>query len=42
MKNNPLNQLGAFGQSFWLDYIRRDLITGGELKHLIENDGSRG
>ncbi|MGA2506462.1 MAG: transaldolase [Chitinispirillaceae bacterium] len=39
MKSNPLNQLGTFGQSFWLDYIRRDLIVGGELRRLIEDDG---
>ena len=39
MKNNPLRQLAAFGQSVWLDYIRRDLIVSGELRHLIEDDG---
>ena len=32
----------SFGQSVWLDYIRRDLLTGGELKRLIEEDGLRG
>ncbi|RJP50755.1 MAG: transaldolase [Anaerolineaceae bacterium] len=42
MKNNPLNQLGMLGQSIWLDYIRRDLIASGELRHLIEEDGLRG
>jgi transaldolase/glucose-6-phosphate isomerase len=26
----------------WLDYIRRDLITSGELKRLIDEDGLRG
>src|SRR4029077_4963557 len=31
-----------FGQSVWLDYIRRDLITSGELKRLIDEDGLRG
>ena len=36
---NPLKQLQALGQSIWLDYIRRDLLTGGELKRLIEKDG---
>lgn len=41
-KNNPLQQLATFGQSIWLDYIRRDLITGGELRRLIEEDGLRG
>src|ERR1700756_1574638 len=39
---NPLKQLQALGQSVWLDYIRRDLLTGGELKRLIEEDGLRG
>ncbi|MBU1723132.1 MAG: transaldolase [Gammaproteobacteria bacterium] len=42
MKNNPLNQLSTFGQSIWLDYIRRDLITSGELRRLIEEDDLRG
>lgn len=42
MNNNPLNQLATFGQSIWLDYIRRDLITSGELRRLIEEDGLRG
>ena len=42
MKNNPLKQLGTLGQSIWLDYIRRDLIAGGGLRHLIEEDGLRG
>jgi transaldolase / glucose-6-phosphate isomerase len=39
---NPLKQLQAFGQSIWLDYIRRDLLTGGELQRLIGEDGLRG
>ena len=26
----------------WLDYIRRSLITGGELRRLIDEDGLRG
>jgi transaldolase len=42
MKNNPLKQLGALGQSIWLDYIRRDLIAAGGLRRLIEEDGLRG
>ena len=42
MKSNPLKQLETFGQSVWLDYIRRDLITSGELRCLIEEDGLRG
>lgn len=39
---NPLKDLLKFGQSVWLDYIRRDLITRGELKRLIDEDGLRG
>jgi transaldolase len=42
MKNNPLKQLGTLGQSIWLDYIRRDLISSGGLRRLIEEDGLRG
>ncbi|HEX3354407.1 MAG TPA: transaldolase [Terriglobales bacterium] len=41
-KVNPLKDLLNYGQSVWLDYIRRDLLTGGELKRLIEEDGVRG
>jgi transaldolase/glucose-6-phosphate isomerase len=39
---NPLKALLGYGQSMWLDYIRRDLITGGSLKTMIEEDGLRG
>src|SRR5215475_4539680 len=39
---NPLKDLLNYGQSVWLDYIRRNLITSGELKRLIEEDGLRG
>src|SRR5438552_18001308 len=39
---NPLKGLLKFGQSVWLDYIRRDLITSGELKRLIQEDALRG
>jgi transaldolase / glucose-6-phosphate isomerase len=39
---NPLKDLQKFGQSVWLDYIRRDLFTSGELKRLIDEDGLRG
>ena len=42
MKNNPLIRLGMLGQSIWLDYIRRDLFSGGGLRRLIEEDGLRG
>jgi transaldolase / glucose-6-phosphate isomerase len=39
---NLLAQLQTFGQSIWLDYIRRDLLKGGELQRLITEDGLRG
>ena len=42
MTDNPLKRLGALGQSLWLDYIRRDLVEGGGLRRLIEDDGLRG
>ncbi|HMD49814.1 MAG TPA: transaldolase family protein, partial [Bryobacteraceae bacterium] len=39
---NPLRELSKYGQSAWLDYIRRSLITGGELKRLVDEDGVGG
>jgi transaldolase len=42
MKRNPLNQLEALGQSIWLDYIKRGLMTSGKLKKLITEDSLRG
>ncbi len=42
MSSNPLKRLETLGQSIWLDYIRRDLITSGKLRRLIEEDGLRG
>jgi len=42
MPNNPLKQLEIFGQSVWLDYIRRDLFENGELKRMIAADGLKG
>lgn len=35
---NPLEQLHAAGQSVWLDFLRRGLISGGGLKRLIDED----
>jgi transaldolase len=42
MKENPLLKLSTFGQSIWLDYIRRQMIDSGELKKLIDDDGLKG
>jgi len=39
---NPLRELLNYGQSMWLDYIRRDLFTTGKLRQLIAGDGLRG
>lgn len=41
-KINPLKELINFGQSVWLDYIRRHLLASGELARLIREDGLRG
>ncbi len=41
-QQNSLKQLAEYGQSPWLDYIRRDLFTTGELKRLIDEDGLKG
>ena len=39
---NPVRALQRFGQSVWLDYLRRSLFTSGEFKRLIAEDGLRG
>ena len=40
--DNPLKGLLAYGQSPWLDYIRRSILLNGDLKKMIDNDGLRG
>ena len=42
MKENPLLKLENLGQSIWMDFIRRGMISSGELRQLIEEDGLRG
>ncbi len=39
---NPLQQLAALGQSVWLDYIHRDLFSGGRLRRMIDEDALTG
>jgi transaldolase / glucose-6-phosphate isomerase len=39
---NPMRALQTFGQSVWLDYLRRSLFTSGEFRRLIAEDGLRG
>ncbi len=36
MDENPLWRLRDHGQSVWLSYLRRRLLDGGDLQHLIE------
>src|SRR5437867_8118816 len=38
MARNPLFELSEAGTSVWLDYIRRSLITSGELQRMIEEE----
>jgi transaldolase len=40
--SNPLKGLLTFGQSPWLDFIRRNILLNGDLKKMIANDGLRG
>src|SRR3954468_13079030 len=39
---NPLRTLQMFGQSIWLDHVRRGLVTSGELQRLIDDHGVSG
>ncbi|WP_026631082.1 transaldolase [Dyadobacter alkalitolerans] len=39
---NKVKQIHDFGQSIWLDFIDRKVISSGALKKLIEEDGVRG
>jgi transaldolase / glucose-6-phosphate isomerase len=39
---NPVADLRAYGQSVWLDYIRRSLIAQGELARMVSEDGLAG
>ncbi|HUX67926.1 MAG TPA: bifunctional transaldolase/phosoglucose isomerase [Terriglobales bacterium] len=39
---NPLQRLHEFGQSFWYDNIRRELLRNGELARMAREDGLRG
>jgi transaldolase len=39
---NKVKQIHEFGQSIWLDFIDRDIISSGKLQKLIDEDGVRG
>jgi transaldolase len=42
MTANPLLELRKLGQSVWFDNIERTLVTSGELRRMIEEDGLGG
>jgi transaldolase len=42
METNRVKQIHSFGQSIWLDFIDRNIISSGKLKQLIDVDGIRG
>jgi len=42
MATNNVKQIHSFGQSIWLDFIDRQIMTSGKLKSLIDDDGVRG
>src|SRR5689334_7045660 len=42
MATNHLREIAAQGQSIWLDNISRQLLDGGTLKRLIEEDSVTG
>jgi transaldolase len=39
---NKLNELTARGQSIWFDDLRRELLSSGELQHLVAEDSVTG
>jgi transaldolase len=41
-KHNSLLAIQGFGQSVWLEYIRRRMLSEGELQQMIAQDGLRG
>jgi transaldolase/glucose-6-phosphate isomerase len=42
MNNNPLRELESFGQSVWMDLLRRGMLRSGEFERLIAEDGVTG
>ena len=39
---NAIRRLRALGQSAWLDYVDHQLVTSGELRRMIQEDGITG
>jgi len=42
MATNKVKEIHSFGQSIWLDFIDREIISSGKLKKLIDEEGIRG
>jgi len=42
MTDNPLKRLVDAGQAIWLDYLHPDILTSGQLKRWIADDGVSG
>lgn len=42
MKRNPPGELQSLGQSIWIDFISRRIISSGKLQRLVEEDGVSG
>ena len=42
MNKNPLLDLEMFGQSIWLDFLRRNALDNGQLQEFIDQDGASG
>ena len=42
METNKVKQIHSLGQSIWLDFIDREIISSGKLQKLIDEDGIRG
>jgi transaldolase / glucose-6-phosphate isomerase len=42
ISTNPLRQIGALGQSVWLDFLSRPFLRQGGLERLMEQDGLGG
>jgi len=40
--NNPLNRLNSLGQSIWLDFIDRSILSDGTLARLLQDDDLAG
>ncbi len=42
MNTNPLVKVYSFRQSIWMDFIRRGILSSGELRNMIEEYGLKG